>query len=273
METALKRLYEGMFLIDSAQASDWDGVVKTIKKLLDRSEAEIVTIRNWAEKKLAYEIDHKSRGTYVLCYFKADAGKIGNIEKDVQLSEQIMRVLILGTETRDKADVERDMHGLTEEKEKPKTDEATAEQLSSEEKAVEVSKPSQSAEAAAADVTEPEQPDEPEVADVIEPEQPAEPAAADAIEPEKPAESAAVDVIESEKPVEPTSVDAIEPDQPAEPAAADAIEPEKSAEPEAADAIEPEKPAEPEAADATEPEQPETEQEPKKREKKRFFNW
>ncbi|MHC4640941.1 MAG: 30S ribosomal protein S6, partial [Planctomycetota bacterium] len=87
METAVKRLYEGMFLVDSASVSDWDKVVKTIKKLLDRSDAEIVTIRNWAEKKLAYEINHKSRGTYVLCYFNADAEKIKSIEKDAQLSE------------------------------------------------------------------------------------------------------------------------------------------------------------------------------------------
>lgn len=116
METAVKKLYEAMFLVDSALASDWDAVVKTIEKILKRSHAEIVAIRNWAERKLAYEIDQKSRGTYVLCFFKADGSTIPRIENDVQLSEQILRVLILSTEARDEKDVEKDMHGTPDEK-------------------------------------------------------------------------------------------------------------------------------------------------------------
>jgi len=106
LETAVKKLYEAMFLVDSAQASDWDAVVKTIKTILGRAEAEIVSIRNWAERKLAYVINNKTRGTYILCYFKADGERIRNIEKAVQLSEQIMRVLILSVETREKEAVE-----------------------------------------------------------------------------------------------------------------------------------------------------------------------
>ncbi len=227
METAVKRLYEGMFLVDSAQASDWDAVVKTIKKLLKRSDVEIVTIRNWAERKLAYEIDHKSRGTYVLCFFKADGDKIRNIEKDVQLSEKVMRVLILGTEGREKQDIEKDMHGLPEVKEDSRADEPVE------------------------DTTSPEQEDEPEQSD--------EPVAADEIEPEQSYEPVAMDVSEPEEPAEPASVDATEPEQPAESVSEDMSEPEK--------------PAEPEASDTSEPEQPEKEQEPKKSDKKRFFNW
>src|SRR4030042_7009108 len=101
LETAVKKLYEAMFLVDSTQASDWDAVDKIVKNILKRADAEIVSIRNWAERKLAYEIGHKSRGTYALCYFRAQSDKIRNIEKDVQLSEQVMRVLILSAETRE----------------------------------------------------------------------------------------------------------------------------------------------------------------------------
>jgi small subunit ribosomal protein S6 len=255
LETAVKRLYEGMFLVDSAQASDWDAVVKTIKKLLKRSDAEIITIRNWAERRLAYEIDHKSRGTYVLCFFKADGDKIRNIEKDVQLSEQVMRVLILGTEGREKQDIERDMHGLPEEKEEPKADKQVEDKTSPEQ----ADEPEQSDKPAAADEIEPEQSDKPAVADETEPEQSDEPAVADAIEP-----------VQSDEPAAP---DETEPEQSDEPTAADASEPEESAELVSEDMSEPEKPATTEASDTTEPQQPEKEQEPKKPDKKRFFNW
>ena len=96
MRTATKRIYEGMFLVDSAlAASDWDGVIGAIERILGRAGAEILSIRKWDERKLEYEIQRKSRGTYILTYFNASSDKIGGIERDVQLSEQIMRVLIL----------------------------------------------------------------------------------------------------------------------------------------------------------------------------------
>ena len=118
METAVKKLYESMFLFDSTQASDWDAVVKTVETILKRADAEVVSIRNWADRKLAYEINSKTIGTYVLCFFKADGSSVRKIEKDVQLSEQVMRVLILSTEARDDKDIEKDMFGAQEEIEK-----------------------------------------------------------------------------------------------------------------------------------------------------------
>lgn len=96
METATTKLYEAMFLVDSSLAgSDWDGVMATIKNILQRAQVEVLWLQKWGERKLAYEINHKARGTYILCYFRADGGRIRDIERDVRLSERIMRVLIL----------------------------------------------------------------------------------------------------------------------------------------------------------------------------------
>jgi len=114
-----KKLYEAMFLFDSAEAAaDWDGVNGAIKKVLERAGAEIISIRKWDERKLAYEIDGKARGTYILCYFKADGGRVREIERDVQLSERIMRVLILCAEHREKEDMEKDTPAVLAEKQK-----------------------------------------------------------------------------------------------------------------------------------------------------------
>ena len=109
METVSKNLYEGMFLVDSAlAASDWDGVLDLIKNILTRSEAELVSLNKWDERKLAYEIEKKSRGTYLLCYFKVAGEKVKDIERDVRLSEKIMRVLILSTESMTQEDLDRE---------------------------------------------------------------------------------------------------------------------------------------------------------------------
>jgi len=117
LETVAKRLYEGMFLLDSAQAAaDWEETLSVIKTILQRADAEVVAMRKWQERKLAYEIDHKTRGTYILCFFKANSQRIAGIEKDVLLSEKVMRVLILSTEGRPAAMLEKDIAG---EEEKP----------------------------------------------------------------------------------------------------------------------------------------------------------
>jgi len=111
LETA-KRLYEAMFLVDSGQAaSEWDSIIGLIESILKKADAEVVCLRKWSDRKLAYEIGHKGRGTYILCYFKADGRKITGIERDIRLSERIVRSLILIAEERPAEYVDRDVSG------------------------------------------------------------------------------------------------------------------------------------------------------------------
>jgi small subunit ribosomal protein S6 len=113
-----KRLYEAMFLVDSAEAaSDWEGINKLITTILERAGAEIVSMKKWDERKLAYTIKKQTRGTYILCYFRADGGKIRDIERDVRLSERIMRVLILKVEHLTEQDITKETPAIKLEKE------------------------------------------------------------------------------------------------------------------------------------------------------------
>jgi len=198
-----------MFLVDSAESSqNWDEIIGTIKTILERAKAEIVSIKKWDVRKLAYKINGKTRGTYILCYFRAAAEKLQDIEKDIQLSEQIMRVLILSAETRKAENLEeaprrfasqkrssggkmgtqKDIGGTEAEKEKQKEPppaflqkqeggetqnaaEESAEKASTQQETEQAGEPEQSDTPAAADAIEPEQPDEPAAVDVTEPEQ------------------------------------------------------------------------------------------------------
>ncbi len=111
------KLYEAMFLIDSAEATaDWDGINTLIRTILERAGAEIVSIRKWDDRKLTYNISGKSRGTYILCYFRAEGGRVREIERDVQLSERIMRALILTAEHMSRQDIEKDTPASAAEK-------------------------------------------------------------------------------------------------------------------------------------------------------------
>ena len=125
MQTAVNRkLYEGMFLVDSAQAANWDETKATIEDILKRGDSEIVELKKWDDRQLAYEIDRKGRGTYILCYFNADCEKINAIEKGVQLSEKILRVLILSTEQMTADDIAKDTPTMKAEREAATAEEA-----------------------------------------------------------------------------------------------------------------------------------------------------
>jgi small subunit ribosomal protein S6 len=147
----VKKLYEAMFLVDSADAAaDWDGVNATIKNVLERAGAEIVSIRKWEDRRLAYEIEGKARGLYVLSYFRAEGGRIREIERDVQLSERIMRALILLAEHLSDADIEKDTPAEAADRPRRRpasetVEEAESEQISAEDSGEEADKPASEA--------------------------------------------------------------------------------------------------------------------------------
>ncbi|MCK5226311.1 MAG: 30S ribosomal protein S6 [Planctomycetes bacterium] len=108
METIVKKLYEAMFLVDSTKAVEFEATIKAIKDILEKAKVEIVSIKKWDERKLAYKVKGAARGTYILVYFKADGSTITQIERDVQLSENILRVLILTAEHMTPEDLEKE---------------------------------------------------------------------------------------------------------------------------------------------------------------------
>jgi small subunit ribosomal protein S6 len=137
------KLYEAMFLVDSADAgSDWDGVIAAITKILERAEVEIVSMRKWDDRRLAYDIKGKSRGTYLLCYFRSDGQMNQEIEKAVQISERIIRVLILSVDWMTAEDIEKDTPSTKAEKEKEDR-EASKEAAEAETEATKQAEPSE----------------------------------------------------------------------------------------------------------------------------------
>jgi|SRR5690554_5413156 len=89
-----KRTYEAMFLLDSGNP-DFNAVSEPIRTVLERRGAEILSIKPWDERKLAYEIRGRKRGLYILTYFKIDPSMIVELEHDFKLDERILRAMFL----------------------------------------------------------------------------------------------------------------------------------------------------------------------------------
>lgn len=88
-------MYEAMFLLSQATAAELSSALDHIKEVLARGHAEIVAMKKWDDRRLAYEIKGQKRGVYILVYFKAPGTDIAHIERDCNLSEKIMRAMIL----------------------------------------------------------------------------------------------------------------------------------------------------------------------------------
>jgi len=88
------KTYEAMFLLGTA-GTDFETACEPVRTVLGRYQAEVLLLKAWDERKLAYEIAGHKRGLYALSFFSVDPARVAEIEHDCQLDERILRVLIL----------------------------------------------------------------------------------------------------------------------------------------------------------------------------------
>jgi len=95
-QTATRELYEGLFLFNTAQIGPGiQAASAALQRLMERAGAEVEAEYKWNECRLAYEIEGQRRGLYMLSYFRTAGDKIASLERDVQLSDEVLRCLIL----------------------------------------------------------------------------------------------------------------------------------------------------------------------------------
>ncbi len=108
------RQYEAMFLFDPTFGSTFENCEQEIRRLLERAEAQILFCRKWDERRLAFKVNGRKRGIYVLVYFQACPTKIHPLERDARLSEHLLRLLVLRADGLTREDMERAGGGQTE---------------------------------------------------------------------------------------------------------------------------------------------------------------
>ncbi len=89
-------LYEGMFLLNQQEvATNFGGCVEFLKGVFERAGAEVLVLTKWDERRLAYPIRGQKRGLYMLAYFRCAGGQIVNLERDCNLSDQVLRCMVV----------------------------------------------------------------------------------------------------------------------------------------------------------------------------------
>lgn len=87
--------YEAMFLLRQSAAADLGAAVENIRQLLTRAEGEIIAMKKWDERRLAYEIKKQKRGVFILTYVSLPTTAIADLERSLNLSEDILRWMLV----------------------------------------------------------------------------------------------------------------------------------------------------------------------------------
>ncbi|MBI4713350.1 MAG: 30S ribosomal protein S6 [Planctomycetes bacterium] len=92
----MANIYEAMFLVDPVQAaSNYNKVREHIANILNKHNVKVLKETKWTERSLAYTIKRQKRGTYILMYLEAPTDSIAKINAECELSETVLRVLML----------------------------------------------------------------------------------------------------------------------------------------------------------------------------------
>ena len=68
---------------------------KKVSQLITERGGSITEVKPWGRKKLAYPIKNHNEGNYVLTIFKMDPNLTAELESSLELSEEILRHLLV----------------------------------------------------------------------------------------------------------------------------------------------------------------------------------
>lgn len=105
----MTNLYEAMFVVEpTIAAREWNRVVEEIERLIKRNGATVASVVKWGERRLIHPVKRSNRGAYVLTYFQAPPGAVNKIRADLQLSEIILRSLVVRHEGEMRKEIPKD---------------------------------------------------------------------------------------------------------------------------------------------------------------------
>jgi small subunit ribosomal protein S6 len=87
--------YEVLYVIDGTISDE--EIKKQVEKftgLVTKNGGEVVDVNEWGKRRLAYQINYKSEGYYVLMNFKSDSDFPKELERNFGINEKILRYMV-----------------------------------------------------------------------------------------------------------------------------------------------------------------------------------
>jgi len=91
--------YELTYIIDTVlEESARKELIEKFNQLIVANGGEVEKVDEWGKRRLAYAIDYKTEGYYVLTTFKANPDVPREIERNLQINDSVLRYLVVKLE-------------------------------------------------------------------------------------------------------------------------------------------------------------------------------
>ena len=89
--------YEMIYIIDTdLEETARKELIEKVSALIENNGGEIEKVdETWGKRRLAYAIDYKTEGWYVLVTFKAPVELPRELERNLQINESVLRYLVV----------------------------------------------------------------------------------------------------------------------------------------------------------------------------------
>jgi small subunit ribosomal protein S6 len=95
----MSRTYELMYLLDNnAVRAGWKEAKASALASIEKHGGKVLSARRWEERRLAYPVRRRRRGTYLLIHAELEPGEITPLRRELDISESVLRYLILQVE-------------------------------------------------------------------------------------------------------------------------------------------------------------------------------
>ena len=93
--------YELMYIIDPTLEQDKkDAAIEAVKEIVTNNGGEVSDVNVWGMKKLAYPIEKKEEGYYVVMEFKAGTDVPKELDRRLKISDAIIRHQIINKDAK-----------------------------------------------------------------------------------------------------------------------------------------------------------------------------
>ena len=91
--------YELVYVIDAALEDEArKAVIDRFNGMIEQNGGKVLKVDEWGKRRLAYPINYKTEGYYLLVNFESEATLPREIERNMQIAETILRYLIVKVE-------------------------------------------------------------------------------------------------------------------------------------------------------------------------------
>lgn len=93
--------YEGAFiLLSNLETEVRAAEIEKVKNIITERQGTIEKVNEWGQRRLAYEIDKKRDGYYVIINFTSNADAVNEVDRICKISDNFVRQMITVDESK-----------------------------------------------------------------------------------------------------------------------------------------------------------------------------